>query len=255
MSNEELAMAIQAGNQALIPELWQQVRRLCFRIIRRYDTWTQSNAAVSAEDLEQEALLAVVDAVEHFDPDKGKFVTILGFYVQKHCQTALSLLTRGGKREHYEALSIYAPLPELPELTLVDVLEDSNAPDISEALELDEMRREVREAIDALPDHWALVIRQHYLHEESMAEIGRKQGLSRERIRQIKISAFRQLKRNHTLMQYVDAGAYRHKGVSAFNTTRTSTVEDTVMRLETLRQGRTITTDESKLSTGRTEKP
>ena len=237
MSNEELAVLIQKGNRELLPELWDQVIRFCHMTINKYYCLVEMNTAVSMEDLIQEAYLGMEEAIEWFDPEKGScFLTPLKWYVMKRCISALGL--RGRKRfEHYSfmKLPLDAPIhgPDVKDITLQDQLEDVTLPEMTEALELEDLQREVREAIGRLPYGGDEIMRQHYLEGRSLVDIAHDRGVSRQRIHQkLKISLER-LGRYQTIRAYADLNFYSKKGVQAFHRTHSSSVEDLVMKMET----------------------
>ncbi len=64
---EELAVRAKAGDAAALMELWEAVRRLCFRIAGRYGNML-SRAGLDIEDTEQELFLAYYAALTAFDP-------------------------------------------------------------------------------------------------------------------------------------------------------------------------------------------
>lgn len=70
MSNEELAAAIRAGEQGKITELWAQVRRFALWRARR---WARVGRGVTVDDLEQEAFIALLDALERWREADGLF--------------------------------------------------------------------------------------------------------------------------------------------------------------------------------------
>ena len=61
MTNEELALQIRAGERGRITELWAQVRRFALWRARR---WAAFGRGVTVDDLEQEAFIALLDALE-----------------------------------------------------------------------------------------------------------------------------------------------------------------------------------------------
>ncbi len=67
MGNEELATRAKAGDAAALLELWESVRRLCFRIASRYGNML-SRAGFDIEDVAQELFLAYHAALMAFDP-------------------------------------------------------------------------------------------------------------------------------------------------------------------------------------------
>ena len=78
MSNEEMALAIQAGDTALYAALWMQTRRLLFRMVSgfaRKNGELLARYGLTLEDLQQAAFLALVFAVEQYRPEKGYLLT------------------------------------------------------------------------------------------------------------------------------------------------------------------------------------
>jgi RNA polymerase sigma factor (sigma-70 family) len=232
MSNEELALSIQAGNTDTLLDLWEQVKRLCQVMIRRYYGIATANRAIDADDLMQCAFLGMCRAVSAYRPDEGAFSTILGFYVRNECRAALGL----AGREHQEifgALSMDAPIgAEGDTLTLADTVEDDSLPEITESLEAQDMRREVWQAVDALPDQQAHVISENYFTSRTLQQIADGEGLSVSRVQAIKTKAFRGLRRNRTIRNLYNDCAYFHKGLTAFKTSFSSVVEDAVLKIE-----------------------
>ena len=96
MTNEELAMKVKAGDREAVPALWEQVRRLCLLILRRFAVGHEENLAahgVTMEDLEQEAFLAVLDAVEAYTPGLA-FVSYLAYPIRNRAGALCGLRTR-----------------------------------------------------------------------------------------------------------------------------------------------------------------
>ena len=71
MSNEELAMAIQRGENRY-EELWEQVRRFVCQQANAYRLYFPVST-IDTDDLIQAGYLAFVDAVQVYDPDAGRF--------------------------------------------------------------------------------------------------------------------------------------------------------------------------------------
>ena len=60
MSNEEIAVSIQQGNNELIPELWEQVQKFLYALSSRYVTLYDGlcqSTGVTIEDLKQENVI------------------------------------------------------------------------------------------------------------------------------------------------------------------------------------------------------
>lgn len=231
MSNEECALKVQAGDMSVMPELWEQVKRLCQVITRRYYGIAQANRAIDADDLMQAAYIGSYRAALAYKPEEGGYTTILGYYVTHECRAALGLAGRE-RKEIYGALSLDAPIGEEGDtMTLADTVEDDSLPGFTDNLEAQDVRQEVRRAVDALPDPQAHIVRENYFTGRTLQQIADGVGLSVARVQAIKTQAFRGLRKDRRLWQYMP-DYYRHKGITAFNTSFSSVVEDAVIRIE-----------------------
>lgn len=237
MSNEELALAIQAGQQELLPELWEQVRRLCHKITSKYQETAALNGAYDRDDLMQEAYLGMVEAVQRFDPSAGAFTTILDYSVRKGCRALLGL--RGRRRdEHYNTASLDAPLADSEAFTLQDTLADDTLPGMTDQLELEDLQRDVRQAVDKLPERMKDVTASYYLQGEPTPAIAERLGTTRQNTNQIRQEALRRLRRDPELAIYEQLNFYRQKGTKAYRSSGSSVVEDLVLQLEQMREQR-----------------
>lgn len=93
------------------------------------------------------------------------------------------------------------------------------------------MRREIRQAVDDLPDQQAEVTRGCYFTGMTLQEMAQEMGLSVSRAQAIKMKAFRGLRKDRRIRQYYSDYCYGHKGVKAFFSSRTSTTEDAVFQI------------------------
>lgn len=74
MSNEELVTLIQAGDRDRIVELWHQVQRMVYKQAARW----AGLGGTTIEDMTQAGFIAVLRAVDSYDPSRGtKFSTHL----------------------------------------------------------------------------------------------------------------------------------------------------------------------------------
>ena len=206
---------------------WEDVRRLAYHIAKRYYPLCEANRAVSPEDLHQCGFLAFVNAQETYTPEQGAFSTWFGYYCRTAYRDALGL---GGRKreEHYKALSMDAPLTE-DGFTIADTLPDATDP--TEALDLEDTRRVVREAVDRLPPQEGAILRQNALQGVPLAEISRSTGQAPHTVRALHGKAMRTLRRDREIQQLRHDMAYRHKSVEAFIRSGSSVVEDAVFRL------------------------
>ncbi|MBD5170043.1 MAG: hypothetical protein HDT20_08015 [Oscillibacter sp.] len=100
MSNEELAVMIQAGDRERLTELWDQVRRLVCQQARRWAAG--GRGGVEVEDLQQAGFIAVLRAADSFDSSKGaKFTTALDYYLKQEFTAAVGQRTRHCLKNKY----------------------------------------------------------------------------------------------------------------------------------------------------------
>lgn len=82
MSNEELAVAIQAGDTSLLKLLWEQcygfIRQQATRFIRVYD----GQCSFDVDDLIQESYFGLCEACKTFRPEKSSFCHWLTLYLK-----------------------------------------------------------------------------------------------------------------------------------------------------------------------------
>lgn len=80
MDNEQLVARIKSGeNEAEnMLQLWKQNKGFIATIARRY------SAGAEMEDLEQEGYIALCEAVQHYDPDRGmSFISYASFWIKR----------------------------------------------------------------------------------------------------------------------------------------------------------------------------
>ena len=96
-------------------------------------------------------------------------------------------------------VSVDAPLAEGDNNSLIDILPNTDSPNTDRGLVLESLRDEISRALQCLNDREKFVVKNFYginCPEMTMAEIGMKYGLTRERVRQIKEKAIRKLRHN-----------------------------------------------------------
>ena len=101
-------------------------------------------------------------------------------------------------------VSVDAPFSDSDDNSLLDVLEDKDAPTADNELVNESLRSEIKKALCVLKDRERDIVEAFYgigMPEHTLEEIGSMYNLSRERVRQIKEKAIRRLRTNTTSRQ------------------------------------------------------
>lgn len=238
---QEYIKRIQAGERELIPELWEMLRPLTNKIINRYVFNSQGTRHYEYDDLLDLSYIALNDALESYDREKGAFS---GYYFM-HIQSATAHLRGRRKRRdiNHETVSLSTPLNDDDDTELADMIED---PDATAQLENTEHRLYLQQLRDAfaklerrLTQQERYVIHERYYHCRSTDSIARELNLTGSQIKTIEYSAirkYRQKKEGIDLRQFYDySGAYVGTGLQSYRSTGLSCVERITERHEQIR--------------------
>lgn len=245
MTNEELAARIQEGDTALVPCLWEQVRRYAaLKALQYFNSHSDTCAAagVTAEDLQQEAYFAFLDAIRYFAPDTGyTFLTYMKYPLQNAFNALCGLRTqKAGKAplNHYK--SLHTPIGD-EEFTLEDTLEDESGVEELEDAERRIYNAQLHDVLEqclaTLPAAKESVIRARYYEGLTYTEISHQMGVSRNLCRNRELEGLRALRRGKSrrlLTSFEDdtiaCCAYR-SSFSRWKDTWTSSTEYAVLKL------------------------
>ena len=151
---------------------------------------------LSTNDLVGEGSIGLMKAAEKFDPSRGKpFVTFAAPYIRKAIEDAIARLTGD-----VPVMSTDESLPigSNNNFTLLNVLEDKDAPKADHAVEQNALSDKMSEAISTLDKREQAIVKRFFgieCERMTMAEIGEEMGLKRERVRQIRDKAMRKLRK------------------------------------------------------------
>lgn len=242
-----LVKQIQGGDISLYGELWESIKDLVAWFANRYylgrTAAGPAPGGVEIDDLIQEGYIAMTEAVEVYDSDKGSFSTILAYYLKKHFGAAAGLHGRPDPIDR--ALSLDAPVnSDDPESeTLLDLLPDrKNAISaLEDKLFIEELHGALEEAIDTLPAPEAAEIRAEYWEEKSGNVIAEEMGVSYGDVRQLHDNALRHIRKSKSrskLEAYLDRNTdfYRGMGYQAYISTHSSGVERKVIYRQNLEE-------------------
>lgn len=138
------------------------------------------------------------------EPTADELATVLQISVEE-IETTLGVASRH--------VSMDAPFVDGEDNSLLDILENPNAPEADNFLEYkDSLRREIERSLSTLPDRQKEVLKLYFgigiEHPISLEDIGDQLGLTRERVRQIKdkaIAKLRETSRSKLLKHYLGA--------------------------------------------------
>jgi len=107
---------------------------------------------------------SLIGVVKNFNPEKSAFLTYLSTSLKHHCDRFASHL----RHIHTKESQLSGDDPERQELQFEDPSLDSNP---LKRLEQKELLRLVQEGLDGLKPCYAKVVIDHYIKEQSIAEI------------------------------------------------------------------------------------
>jgi RNA polymerase primary sigma factor len=123
------------------------------------------------------------------DPTPAEIATEMGLPEERVLETLVAAR---------EPLSLESTILGTDNSTLADVVPDDGAPDAQEQVELSERRTKLDEVLDALTPRERAVIRLRFGLEDgtplTLAEVGHRLGVSRERVRQLEADGLRKLR-------------------------------------------------------------
>lgn len=186
-----LAEQIQKGNKYALDELTSANLRYVVKVAKQY-----TGRGVALEDLISEGNIGMMKAAEKFDAARGKrFVTFAAPFIRKSIEEAID------KQEgSSQPISVDEPIPlgSQNNFSLLNVLEDKDAPRADQHTEQEALILELKKVIDVLDEREQTVIK-HFFGIEcdhlTMAEIATTMGIKRERVRQIRDKAVRKLRK------------------------------------------------------------
>lgn len=184
MSTDQIAAMVQAG-QADRLELWEAVRRFAYGRAYRWTRAAEGRGGVTVDDLMQAAFLALVEALETWDPEAGAFLTIYALKLRAAFTEATGQRTQRDKLDPLDhALSLKAHLTDSESgdtFTLSDIIEDPAAEasfvDVEERDRLDRLHRAMCAALGTLPEVQRAAVVGYFIHGQRTDTKARSAGL------------------------------------------------------------------------------
>lgn len=198
---------------------------------RRYAWALEGRPWLDMDDLASAAMLGILAAREAYEPDRGSWATFSAYYIRKEIRALLGI--RDGSIAPC-VLSLDDPIANGDgDVTHLDQLPDDALPDADAGAILDDLKRDVRAAVDDLPDRQRTVVQRWQLDGGTQAQAAALLGITPQRAQQLWIRARRTLARDKRLRQYADLEErtpyYVKVGPIRFASTHTSAVEHAVL--------------------------
>ena len=227
MNNERLAALIsEGGNDELLPILWEKMRRFYRMQAKKYAARYSEQCAkygITADDLQQEGYLSMLETVKSYtskDTDAA-FITFCGYQFLNKCASLIGI--RAGHRTdalNRCTVSLNEPLENKDRDTdgeRGDLIEDQDAGAPFDNIERGDLSEKVRQVIaETLTDEREReIIERHFYGGETYKGIAAAEGISAERVRQIRQRAYNHLRNNKHLQELAEIDYYQHIGTAA----------------------------------------
>lgn len=147
-------------------------------------------------------------------------------------------LEKYAERRNYSSTDV--SIGEDKSISLIEQIQDYNTDVEGEALdnvEREELKRDIWECVERLPQNHAEVIIRHFKNQEQYKDIAEDLEISYQQVTQRKIEAFRKMREDaqtiRQLRPYLDnvrGEAFKGNGVGTFNRTWTSSTERIVLK-------------------------
>lgn len=213
-----------------------------FLQILKYCIWNE------LRDLTYDMSAHMVDRIVKYNKVKDQLYSDLGrkltdYEIALEMKIDLNVLDKikAARRFRYK-LSLDEPIGEDGEKTRLDLIANEREYEEADDNDLDqpELKRIISEMIQRLPDKHKELIEDRYLKNKTLKEIGEKQNVSMQWIRNKEQQALRQIRKDYKfkreVIDYTSINEYKHVGVQEFHRNGISSVEDIVFKREKLRE-------------------
>lgn len=246
-SNEELALLIQSGQKEHVLRLWEQVQDFIKYLADKHLLNYPPECRQLHGDMVNQAYFHFLKAIEGYREDKGKFANYLTYHVKNAFNEVLQGRTSRTKNEPLNsAVSLDTPIEGAEDLTLADMLIDTQSEGYYRQIEDEDLWRSVRDllqdGIDELPDTYRdmfqVMLERGVNAGEALrllgvgqADKGKYYGRRHEGLRKLKSYVKIRLSREKGKNVALEECISYYTGVGAWRNRRfTSVVEQAVMR-------------------------
>lgn len=197
-----LSVRIQRGDERALNKLIEANLRFVVAIARQYQ-----GQGLPMEDLISEGNLGLMKAAGKYDGARGlRFVNYAVVIIRQQIERALkkeSAEQRVENNRDGQTRSVDAPLGSKNNVSLLSVLVNANSPMADERVYSSTTEAAVEKALGVLNERESRVVNAYFgigQDNLTMAEIAEDMGLKRERVRQIRNTAVRKLRKSYKQM-------------------------------------------------------
>lgn len=243
MSNEEMALAIQAGDDSLILPLWEQCKGLICKEAHRWARAFENRPEIDVDDLIQSGYFALLNAAQRFkpDPECGTFAGLLYWTLKGAFADACNVRTRTQQKDPIKSpLRLESPIPgDADGLELGDTIADqrNGIEEAEEAIYSDYVSETVHKAVDSLEDRQRLCIDMRYFQGKTQQEISELWNVSGQYVSQVERLGLRRIREGEHIQElseiyYGSRDYFRGTGLTVYRRTGTSSPERELLRKE-----------------------
>ncbi len=197
------------------PEIRRQIveryRGLVKSVVVRYGVpFRKGDTILTEDDLEQIAMVGLLEAIDRFDPSRGfKFETYASSRIQGAIQDELrkiDWMPRSSRKQHRERMKINdgGEVYGNNNHHFIDELLVDESSDFSKDLSHEELKNALINIIRDLDERDRLVISLYYYEELTMKEIGAILSLSESRVSQIHAEVLRKIRSELKILRLYD---------------------------------------------------
>lgn len=243
-TNEQLAVFIKNGQIEYIPQLWENVYKMLYKLGNAYYLQFSErciSSGVTLDDIYQECFFVMLNMIKAYSSESEyKFLTYANFQLKKHMR---NILHYGGNFAE-NPLNVCKSLSESvtglkdEEKTLQDTLPDEAAElaysDVDELVYQMQLHNALDSEINAvLTDTEKRLIEQRYFQKSTYNKIGRAENITTMAVIEREKRALKKLKRHNYVTKQLDrfrdeiisTQAYKKTGLNSFKNNLASSVE------------------------------
>jgi len=170
LTNEELALKIQAGEREYLEVLWTNLKKFVIMLAYRYKWIMEKYHFVDFDDFIQCGYFALVYAVERFNPQEGKkFTTYYSYWYKSEIRRVVTGRRINKFPPPTSSLNVLVD-DEDHQVELIDLIPAFGA-ELGKRIEDEELRETIRKAINKLQELEMRVIYLTYFRGMSKKEV------------------------------------------------------------------------------------